>query len=294
MEPIQNNMQAALDGIMHTNVKGTKYWICSELSAVVGDNGLFAKKASEICEKKQKTSGTAFGYIIPFDSENGDGTKKQDYVLTKRGCRLLVGELPLRKDTWDVRQYFSQKRKPVGKAWKILRVAMIVFPVVFVAAILILMSVHNRKDRKENERNNQLRKEAMEAGCEEIADNCRLTKGITENGVKYIVFTDAGLLANPRPDYAFPEDAVYKIDEELKEGRRYEIYGTKRGELAGGTALIEPYCLVRDNDNLVGLLEWISWSGIYAKAWFVALIVEAILIVAYRKTYQKSLVVVDE
>ena len=50
MEPTQTNIQAALDGIMHTNVKGTKYWICSELSAVVGDNGLFAKKASEICE----------------------------------------------------------------------------------------------------------------------------------------------------------------------------------------------------------------------------------------------------
>ena len=56
MEPTQTNIQAALDGIMHTNVKGTKYWICSELSAVVGDNGLFAKKASEICEKKQNRS----------------------------------------------------------------------------------------------------------------------------------------------------------------------------------------------------------------------------------------------
>ncbi|MCR5377108.1 MAG: hypothetical protein K6E71_10220 [Lachnospiraceae bacterium] len=72
------------------------------------------------------------------------------------------------------------------------------------------------------------------------------------------------------------------------------VKGTKRGELAGGTALIEPYCLVRDNDNLVGLLERIPWAVIYAKVWFVALIVEAILIIAYRKTYQKSLVVVDE
>ena len=294
MEPTQINIQAALDGIMHTNEDGSIYWICSELAAVLGDDGVMAQKASEICEKAMKTSGMGCVYIIPFDSEDGDGARKQDYVLTKRGCRLLVSELPLRKETWDARAYFTQKKKPVGKAWKILRVAVIAFPVALIMIALIVSRVQERKLRKENERNDQLRTEALQAGYEKVADNCYLTTGITENGVKYIVFTDAGLLGNPRPDYAFPEDAVYKIDEELKEGRRYEIYGTKRGELERGTTLIEPYCLVKDNNGLVHVFESLSGTITFLSILFWAIIVESILLVAYRKTYQNSLVVADE
>ena len=286
MEPAREKTKTTFDKIRHVHEDGSEYWISSELAEVLKDDGLVQYMAGELCARQQEDAGTENRNVTPIERMKEDGTKEQDYALTRKACSMIVEELPLRAEVWDARQYITPKKRPVGKAWKNLRAAIIIFPVIYSILAILLLSHEIRKREDKNARNDQLRAEAASAGYTKIANDCRLkSREMTVDGTVYIVFMQGHAMRTEQPGYAFPADSTYKIDSELAEKRVYEIYGRELGELTEAIILVEPYCLVRAESDLSMFLYMILYLS---AALFLGIIVESILIVAYRRTYQNS------